>query len=1497
MADKKRTLIGDIKENILEKIGKENIAEGDTRGYGKKVEGGVSNFIISDSLPDSPVKVYPKKTRKNPIENMNEFQKVFAEAMLKAYEKQKIPVRYTKEGLTDLALAVSMPGVAAKKIETEKRARIKSGKKREYIEGYTDIASALLRGGPNFVQSASEFVLTPIDYTFGSDFQTSFNKVMDKATLSGDPETLAGGLTQLVAEYAIPIGVATKVVQGAKTWNKIKQLQSFMGTSKASKIAQRMGRDAAILGIADLMVHSGSRPDMRYGINWKIPFTDIGPGRINKPIDTTGLRGRELAKATFINKVRFAKEGTMIGGGFPLVAKSLQLGYKHIARPVVGKGLTVAGKGMDLTAKGIAKSPGLGTYIIPNAAKIIRNSIGYPAEKIISPLIIAAFTKQNPLKVKQQLPPFSEWRIQTVTDPNKTLAGAKSFDNFLSIFRSFSQDTIQMGLVKESLKNKIKSKSRRINKAVEDLEKSWYALAQSFQGTYNKAITSPVGQRYSLDKVIEYLKGQRKLSDLPKEYRFSAEDINKNLEELRKNVASVLPNVEKFADFKKELLSKGSKYMRASFDIFERPKYAPPPKVKEEAINYVLKKILPYNKDWKQVARQDFPNLSQSAAYQKQAERVVNNILYVGKAEKIDPVSALRKIGVNFLRDDKYKFLQKGEDLPDAIRKLLGETVGKNKKGSLRSTVLTTAAELMQPLYTKRAYDYLAKVLEDSGQLVKTEAQAMKWPGYQRINKVPGLGVLGSNIQGKYASMELSNAIKNTGGLLDELIKSSIYRHLLQFKVGTQMGKTVLSPQTQVRNVYSAGFFPFARAHIGGRSSVTDSFKIVLEDIFPKGRINKKDLFDFVEKEIRLGTMDENIISSELGAVLNDIKGGAINSLDEFFELVTKHPMIRDATRLYAGGDTLWKIYGRQYVKSQMSEILPTIEKALEYANHMGLKIGKVNPLTTAKRTLDDILDEISAHEIRNTYPTYTKVPPAIQTIRKLPIANFVAFPAEIVRTATRIVDFNLKQMAHSDPRIRQIGLKASMGTFLAFGGVGVGVTALSQALTGTSPEQWQAYQRSFAYEWDRNANLVAFTSFKDGKAKAFNFSYFSPYDFLQKPITAALRKAEEQNLSPQDTEDYVLELMLAPDGPLMEMLRPFISEQLGIEALIDVQPGGIFLGGRGGRTAEGSQIYSRSDDIGTKVQKSFMHLLNAVEPGAVSTGQKIYKGTTGDLMASGQPVNLKDELLALFSGVRIINVDILKSMGYKTGTFKALLKAVDDTEKIYSPENYKNRGPEIILQEYNQMQLEAYKIQRDFYTMIQDARTIGLSDFQIKKKLRDLGLGSEMIRNIMRGTFTPVNYSVKRFEKKVQLVRDAIGEQQKDNPDFDFFIDKNYLYPKIQLNMLKLSYKFKPLDPEGKYKLNFEDGENPATSGFNILGVLPGIDFRGGPTLKQRTKNLINKLLPGDPMSKIQTPPLGNTPMPKFAANTQQKDPITNLTRTEQALLSPSEKIIAGRT
>ena len=52
--------------------------------------------------------------------------------------------------------------------------------------------------------------------------------------------------------------------------------------------------------------------------------------------------------------------------------------------------------------------------------------------------------------------------------------------------------------------------------------------------------------------------------------------------------------------------------------------------------------------------------------------------------------------------------------------------------------------------------------------------------------------------------------------------------------------------------------------------------------------------------------------------------------------------------------------------------------------------------------------------------------------------------------------------------------------------------------------------------------------------------------------------------------------------------------------------------------------------------------------------------------------------------------------------------------------------------------------------------------------------------------------------------------------------------------------------------------------------------------------------------MNRIQTPPLPQTPQPmKQMAGlaSLQKNPMTGLTRTQSALLSPSEQVIARRT
>jgi hypothetical protein len=153
-----------------------------------------------------------------------------------------------------------------------------------------------------------------------------------------------------------------------------------------------------------------------------------------------------------------------------------------------------------------------------------------------------------------------------------------------------------------------------------------------------------------------------------------------------------------------------------------------------------------------------------------------------------------------------------------------------------------------------------------------------------------------------------------------------------------------------------------------------------------------------------------------------------------------------------------------------------------------------------------------------------------------------------------------------------------------------------------------------------------------------------------------------------------------------------------------------------------------------------------------------------------------------------------------------------------------------------------------------------------------------------------------------------------KDNDEFRYKANRSFLFPQVELDKIIGKYsglKFFPLilnEETGQ----LEGGYNPDTETYQLdkegrilldenRNPIPEEGFiqRNIKKIPGAIKDLV---LPGSPksgfQSKVKTPPLGNTPMPmKMASNTQQKNSITNLTRTQEALLSPSEKIIAGRT
>ena len=73
----------------------------------------------------------------------------------------------------------------------------------------------------------------------------------------------------------------------------------------------------------------------------------------------------------------------------------------------------------------------------------------------------------------------------------------------------------------------VKAKARKLDRTMEGLEKKAYALAKQFENNYNKGDSSPALQKYYLELVEDFLRGQRPLKDIPTELQPFATDLKK----------------------------------------------------------------------------------------------------------------------------------------------------------------------------------------------------------------------------------------------------------------------------------------------------------------------------------------------------------------------------------------------------------------------------------------------------------------------------------------------------------------------------------------------------------------------------------------------------------------------------------------------------------------------------------------------------------------------------------------------------------------------------------------------------------------------------------------------------------------------------------------------------------------------------------------------------------------------------------------------------------
>ena len=105
------------------------------------------------------------------------------------------------------------------------------------------------------------------------------------------------------------------------------------------------------------------------------------------------------------------------------------------------------------------------------------------------------------------------------------------------------------------------------------------------------------------------------------------------------------------------------------------------------------------------------------------------------------------------------------------------------------------------------------------------------------------------------------------------------------------MNKTVLSLQTQMRNVTTAAMFATANGHVGVGASVMDNFRMFTDDLLGQTK-DPQALRKALKEAMDNGALDSSTVAQELEQIIPELrvnliifgKTVTVGTSDEFFE-------------------------------------------------------------------------------------------------------------------------------------------------------------------------------------------------------------------------------------------------------------------------------------------------------------------------------------------------------------------------------------------------------------------------------------------------------------------------------------------------------------------------------------------------------------------------------------------------------------------------------------
>ena len=592
-----------------------------------------------------------------------------------------------------------------------------------------------------------------------------------------------------------------------------------------------------------------------------------------------------------------------------------------------------------------------------------------------------------------------------------------------------------------------------------------------------------------------------------------------------------------------------------------------------------------------------------------------------------------------------------------------------------------------------------------------------------------------------------------------------LYQGLLGLKALAQYGKTILGPTAQIRNNTSVPFMALMNGNLGPSGEFAKNFKMSFAGVLDprkKTEFNKQ-ITDAREYGLMVGKgtqlqelSDVATFATDDMDILKKLKSSSV------FDVMRKGKEIPE--RFYTGSDNAARLINWSGEQSKLVNAIakssddamfpvsagrnmadPDIQKLIEIN-----ETGSVINLGKLKAAGDDVLDKFVKGETAdialNVTPTYSRVPEMVRQLKYIPvIGNFTAFPAEVIRNTVNTLERAIKELASSNPELQKIGSRRIAGALTTTVGIPAGLTATALAMTGADKEQLDAYKRSFAAPWEKTSTMIPTGTDAQGNITGlYNFSYTNPYDYLQKPVKAITNAVANGNRNEASLMQILNESTVDSIG---EFVNPFLSPSMGAKALYEAT--------LVGKTETGKTIYNESDPLGDKTAKGLMHFFNAVAPTItpitfqmdadgtqivpkdfVTAAASLVTGEKDLISPRGKPIDVAETMVSAFSGIKVIKPQIDRSLYYKAAEAKrAIRETTNEFNRLLRSNN--RRDAEDFIQGYINTNEDRYNSLRTLYTAIEDARTLGLKDYEIDEQLKIAKVANRDM--VMLGMFNPI--------------------------------------------------------------------------------------------------------------------------------------------------------------